>query len=182
MSVPDELVGAWRRTGLFLRGRRMVDYMDAMWLQTPNRFVDIRIRIDPQAAVPTRGVPDFFYSELAFAGTASWEAGRMTWTHLIDVRRLPVADVSPLSWEDGIVVERGETLVDGELMPFAEEWLCMTGPGTAWNESHGDRSARVEIGTFGVELSDGRPDGSFSAVRHRRGPQGWVVTGSLELA
>src|ERR1700737_130259 len=68
MAVPIELVGAWRRSGLLLDGGRKVDYDERVWLQTPECFVDIRLLIDPKADIPTEGVPDFFYSEFAFAG------------------------------------------------------------------------------------------------------------------
>src|ERR1700722_5083193 len=126
MSLPIELVGAWRRSGLILDGVRKVDYCDVIWLQTPTWFVDIRLLIDPTVTPPTEGLPGFFYKEFCFAGVTSWDPPQITWDHKIDSSLQPSVDSNPLIWEDGVVFECGTATVDGEPVPFIEEWLRMT--------------------------------------------------------
>ncbi|MDT5315369.1 MAG: hypothetical protein QOE74_4389, partial [Mycobacterium sp.] len=47
MTLPVELVGAWRRVGLLIDGVRRVDYCDVLWLQSADWFADIRTLIQP---------------------------------------------------------------------------------------------------------------------------------------
>ncbi|MHB8691229.1 MAG: hypothetical protein ACYDHH_08280 [Solirubrobacteraceae bacterium] len=179
MGVPSELVGAWRRSGLILDGVRQVDHCDVIWLQTPEWFADIRLRIDPTTEVPANGVPAWFHAEFAFAGVATFEPPVQTWTHLIDSNLEPSTDANPLSWEDGVVFETGKTELDGQEVQFIEEWLRMTGDDVAWSADTGDRHARIEVGRFAVELSDERPAGAFVATRYERGGTGWTEVGSV---
>ena len=174
MTLPKELVGAWRRSGLLLDGVRVVDYCDVIWLQTPEWFVDIRVLIDPEIIVPTKGVPDFFYREFAFAGTTTWDAPKITWLHLIDSNLEPATDSNPIVWADGVVLENGSAPVDDRMAPFTEEWLRMTGDDVACHAETADRRARIEVGRFAVEIEDNRPDGAFRAVRYTRDGGSWT--------
>jgi hypothetical protein len=162
-----------------LDGVRKVDYCDVIWLQTPEWFVDIRLRIDPHAVVPTSGVPSFFYAEFAFAGIGTWEAPRMTWDHLIDSSLNPSIDSNPLTWEDGVAVETGKATVGGTEVTFVEEWLRMTGDDVTWAADTTDHHARIEVGRFAVEISDARPAGGFTATRFELRSSGWVEVGSV---
>jgi hypothetical protein len=47
MSVPIQLVGAWRRNGILVGGRRVVDCSDLIWLQRPEWFAGIRLPVAP---------------------------------------------------------------------------------------------------------------------------------------
>lgn len=179
MAVPIELVGAWRRSGLLLDGVRKVDYADVVWLQTPEWFVDIRLLIDPKADIPTEGVPEFFYTEFAFAGVTKWDPPKITWEHLIDSSLEPAVDSNPVTWEDGVVCECGKASVDGREATFVEEWLRMTGDDVVWSASPGDKEARIEVGRFAVEIKDDRPSGGFVATRYHKQGDEWVKFGSV---
>jgi hypothetical protein len=179
MAVPQQIVGAWRRSGLILNGARKVDYCDVIWLQTPEWYVDIRLLIDPTAVLPTEGVPGFFYKEFAFAGISKFENSYMTWDHLIDSSLTPSVDSNPITWEDGVAFETGKVpMPDGEAT-FIEEWLRMTGDDVKWSAETSERSARIEVGRFAVEISDERPTGQFKASRFHLTESGWELFGSV---
>jgi hypothetical protein len=181
MTLPIELVGAWRRSGLMFDGARHVDYCDVIWLQTPDWFVDIRLLIDRSVTLPTGGIPGFFYKEFCFAGITGWDPPRITWDHRIDSNLNPSVDSNPLTFEDGVAFERGLVTVDGREAPFIEEWLRMTDDDVKYSVETGDREARIEVGRFAVEIKDERPSGKFLATRyHADESGGWQVFGSVE--
>jgi hypothetical protein len=179
VTLPIELVGAWRRSGLLLDGVRAVDYCDVIWLQTPEWYVDIRLRIDPNAAVPTEGVPQFFYNELAFAGVTTWTPPIITWDHRIDSSLEPSVDSNPVVWTNGVVRENGMAPVGERMTPFTEEWLRMTDDDVSWTAEAGEKRARIEVGDFAVEIEDRRPAGPFLAVRYHREDGKWVKFGQV---
>jgi hypothetical protein len=180
MAVPEHIVGAWRRSGLILDSVRQVDHADVIWLQTPEWFADIRLRINPDSVVPTAGVPEWFYEEFAFAGTSTWADPVITWDHVLDTRPDPAPDANPLTWEDGVAFERGTTEVDGVPTPFIEEWLRMTDDDVTWSVDKGEGSARIEVGRFAVEVKDLRPEGgSFTATRYHLEDGDWVKFGEV---
>jgi hypothetical protein len=180
MSVPPGLVGAWRRSGLLVDGVRQVDYCDVIWLQTPEWYADIRLRIDPAATPPTEGVAAMFAAEIAFAGTGNWSQPIMTWNHALDSSLEPAVDANPITWEDGVAVERGRVRFEGRDVPFVEEWLRTTGDDVTWSATHADRRVRVEVGRWAIEITDDRPGGRFVATRSERDGDGWIEHGSVE--
>jgi hypothetical protein len=182
VTIPPELIGAFRRSGLILNGRRMVDYADVIWLQTPEWFVDMRLLIPGLPAPAATDVPAWFYQEKAFAGIASWAPPTITWQHLIDSHLRTTPDSNPLSWEDGAVIERGITDLDGTPTPFAEEWLRMTGDDVEYSAEHDENRvrARIAVGRFAVEISDDRPTGgNFRATRLEKRDGEWIEYGSV---
>jgi hypothetical protein len=178
MAVPIQLVGAWRRSGLLLDGVRQIDYCDVIWLQTPDWFVDIRLRIDRTVSVPD-GIPEFFYREFAFAGVTTWAPPIITWDHLIDSSLEPDVDANPITWEDGVVIERGKVRLGGREIPYTEEWLRMTDDDVMWSAEAGDKQARIEVGRFAVAISDSRPDGGFVATRYEKQGSDWIKFGEV---
>jgi hypothetical protein len=180
MTVPVELQGAWRRSGLFLDGRRVVDYCDVLWLQTPEWFVDIRLLIDPNAIVASGGVPDFFYAPWAFAGVTSYDAPTVTWEHRFDSHPGSHLDSNPIRWQDGIALEEGHATIGDTPCTYAEEWLRMTGDDVTWRADVDGTRARIEVGRFAVDLSDDRPSGSFRAARCERAGDGWAEVGAVD--
>ncbi len=179
MSVPRELVGAWRRVGLTLDGARLVDYCDVLWLQTATSFADIRLRLVPDDAVPTDGIPDWFYARAAFAGISRWSPPRMTWEHELDFDGSVPPGSNVLRAGDGVLVEEGATTVAGREIPFSEEWLRLTDDDVICSVTGGDGHARVEIRRWAIELRDPRPDGPFAAIRYELMDRDWMATGQL---
>ena len=173
MTVPPELVGAWRRVGLTLDGRRLVDYCDVIWLQTPSWFADVRLRLAPDPAIPADGVAAWLYAAAAFAGLATWSAPMMTWRHELDLYGSVPPGTNRLRWDDGVLVEYGETEVDGRPVAFSEEWLRMTGENVACSVRRDGPGLRVEVGRWAIELAGG------SAARFEAHGGEWTQTGRL---
>lgn len=179
MTIPPEIVGAWRRSGLLLDGKRQVDHSDVLWLQTPGWYADIRLRIDPAAPPPTPG-PRWFHQEYSFAGPAAWNDPVFTWNHEIDMSTEPASDANTLTWTDGVVVETGKTEVDGVARVFSEEWLRLTSDDVRWSADVGENEARIEVGNYAVEIKDARRAGGiFSATRFNRVGSEWVKFGEV---
>jgi hypothetical protein len=181
MGVPIELVGAWRRSGLIWKGKRVIDYVDAIWLQTPEWFVDIRIIMDPDAVPEDADVPAFFYRNRCFAGHTTWEAPQITWNHEIDSNPAPRTrpDTNRLVWGDSVVLECGSSEVDGVTYPFIEEWLRTTDDDVTWSAEGDEKTARIEVGRWAVEVTDTRPEGRFTAIRYEKTNAGWTEYGSV---
>jgi hypothetical protein len=182
MSVPLELIGAWRRSGLLLDGVRQVDYCDVIWLQTPDWYADIRLRINSKGDVPTEGVPPWFSKEFSFAGIATWSDPVITWDHALDFYLEPAIDSNPLSWGDGVACENGKTMLNGVEVPFTEEWLRMTDDDVQYSAVIRDEQhVRIEVGRFAIEITDERPSGRFSATRYQRATPGgdWTEFGRV---
>jgi hypothetical protein len=183
MTVPQKLVGAWRRAGVLIGGTRIVEEFDRLWLQTPEWFADIRLRIDPSRGPCDEGLPVFLSQEGAAAGTTSWAEPIITWDKSIAVSARPPGsdDSRPLTWADGVVQESGMTLVHGQECHFIEEWLRMTDDDAAWSTDVGDRRVRVEVGRWAIEVSDDRPVGAFTATRFERTDGKWRPVGTYRV-
>lgn len=177
MTVPSSLVGAWRRVGLLVDGVRRVDWCDVLWLQTPDWFADIRLRIDPTLGQPAR--PAGFARETAFAGTTGWEAPRITWDHVFDANPKPGPDSSALTWGEGIVSEHLTVTAEDKKVSVVEEWLRMADDTTPSRVAVGDHDVRVELGRWAIQLRDERPGGPFVATRYHADTGRWQAVGSI---
>jgi hypothetical protein len=176
------LVGAWRRSGLWFDGARQVDHCDVMWLQTPEWFADIRLRLDPSSTPPPDGLGARFAKEVAFGGIGTWEEPLMTWAHHFDTRPSLPLDANPLHPEDGVMMERGTIADGGRDVPFAEEWLRLTGDDPKWAAVSGDGSLRVEVGRWAVEITELEPGGPSRATRYDLVDGDWIVAGAVPVA
>lgn len=179
MTVTPEIVGAYRRSGLLLDGKRYVDFSDVLWIQTPEWYVDIRYPISAELSPPVEGIPDWFYDTFSFGGTADWDGTNITWRHLIDTNPTGAVDCNPLVWADGVVLENGVTEVGEVSGPFTEEWLRITEDGAPWTAQHDEGFIRVEVGTHAIEIRDERPTGECVATRFLLQGQTWVSVGQV---
>jgi hypothetical protein len=179
MSVPPELVGAWRRVGLIVDGVRRADPCDVLWLQSPDWFADIRLPLAGGEGLGAGEPAGLFASAWAFAGIGTWSAPVMTWRHDFDLHVDSGLDSNPLSWEDGVVVERGTLDWPGRPVPFIEEWLRIAGDGVEPKVDVGPTAVRVEVGKWAIGVEDTRPGGTFAAVRYERTDGEWRAVGSV---
>jgi hypothetical protein len=184
VSVPAEFVGAWRRAGLTVDGRRDRDRCEVLWLQGPDFYADIRVPKAPEREGPPSGAAAVFDAAWAFAGIADWVPPVMTWHHYIDLRhtdlRIDAApDSNPLSTEDGIVVERGSIEWNGRAVSFAEEWLRMTGDTPSWSVEVGPNRIQVTVEQWRICVEDVRPGGPFVATRFDFDHAGWHPTATV---
>jgi hypothetical protein len=150
-------------------------------LQTPEWFADISLLI-PGVVDPERPeLPGFFTRSGSFAGRAKWDPPRITWDHEVAPRRSIGLDSNPLVWDNGVVLECGTRTVNGEEVPFVEEWLRMTDDDVAWSAEGSDSRVRVEVGKWAIEVRDERPTGQFESVRYDLTDDGWVPFGSFVM-
>lgn len=178
MTVGFGLTGAWRRDGLVLDGERVTDPCEALWLQSPEWYADIRLPASGVVAADN-GPSALFAEPWAFAGVASWDPPTMTWEHQFDSRPEPAVDANPLAKVGDLLVEGGWIEYDGRPIPYIEEWRKIS--------AHDDpvlaqvRSAGVQItvGRWRIAVRDLRPVAEFLAVREELGPSGWSEVGRL---
>lgn len=180
MPVPDELVGAWRRTGLFINGVRQVDHCDVLWLQSSTWFGDIRLRIDP-ATEPTHPAARRMARVVGSGGTADWSAPLMTWTSTLGPRVGSATDAYELSWEDGVVVERGTIEFEDDTFTFAEEWLRMSTPSDEPTVTRHEDNLQIAIDRWAIRI--GTLDGSddLFATRSELINHTWTEIGSAQV-
>jgi hypothetical protein len=180
VSVPDRIVGAWRRVGLVVGGTRRVDHCDVLWLQGREWYADIRLRIEPGSPAPTEGPAAVFAAERAFAGRAHWRDPEMTWEHSFDsAHGAGDPDVGRLSWAEGVMVEEGELGGGGSRIPYVEEWLRLSA--AAAEVAPVDGGVRVGVARWGIEVVDGGPDGDFTATRFTVDAGRWTPTGTIRV-
>lgn len=179
MAVPINLVGAWHRSGLIVDGARQVDHCEVLWLQSPTWFADIRLRRPSSKGVCVGGLAASFARERCFAGLGTWVTPRMTWIHLLDSEPSFTVDTSRLTWEAGVLLERGILSEGGATISFIEEWECLTEYAVALDVRPGHDCLWVSIDRWAVDVRDERPGGLFVAHRYERIGSTWDQTGAL---
>ncbi|GIU88670.1 MAG: hypothetical protein KatS3mg009_3185 [Acidimicrobiia bacterium] len=156
MSVPDELVGAWRRRSISLGGGAPRETRHVLWLQACDAYADVRIPLGDRDTGSWR----------AFAGPVTWHAPRLHWHHEIDSCVRPAPDHAVLSWDGAILVERGVAAVGGRRVPYEERWARVDrGHVTLVARSDDGRSWLVRVGRYALALTDGRAAGGAFCAR-----------------
>jgi hypothetical protein len=126
-TVPDQLVGLWRRLSIEENGQRDTT-TQVFWLQTTSGFGDIRIPAGRPAinTLAELTVPQAIAlaHQGGFAGITRLAGDRCEWHHAMDYQPFNgKADVGTLHWEGDILIEIGP---DGA---YREEWQRVaTGP------------------------------------------------------
>lgn len=92
-SVPEWLVGLWRRESITLDDGTVDDTTLVYWAQTSREFVDIRIPVDRPQIESTRTLEELTPDELlglsgqkGFAGNTELQGNRCIWNREIDFR------------------------------------------------------------------------------------------------
>lgn len=183
MSVPEQLVGAWRRTGLFIDGIRRVDFCDVLWLQTSTWFVDIRHRLGGDVLnLEPAGVPaKRMARRVAMAGVAEWAEPVMTWHATFGSRAEAASESYRLSWRDNVVVEEGSISHNNETFAFAEEWLRMSAASDEPAIRVREQYLFIAIGRWSIEVRVQPGGDRLVAVRRDRIGDRWVEIASVGL-
>ena len=180
MSVPPELIGAWRRTGLIIGGRRQIDFCDVLWIQGATWFADIRLPVSDLGPDTDDPIATHFGRLRAFAGRASWIDPILHWDHEIDIDLTEVVDANKISWERGGIVERGTRQRGGADVPWEEEWVRVSAPDAPVEaQSIGPKHLIVSVGPWQIEVTDERPGRPFKAVRRDLIDSVWQVVGEV---
>ena len=181
MTVPSELVGAWRRSGLLINGVRQLDFCDVLWLQTPTWFADIRLRLTSDLE-PTSAALRRMSRVTATAGTADWADPFMTWNGSFGPRRETSPDTYRLRWRDNVVIESGSIRAGGETFTFAEEWLRMSTGSDETALIVRDRYLYIAIGRWAIEVSSPAGDDRLIAIRSDLSGDHRAEVGSVQLS
>jgi hypothetical protein len=176
MTLPVELVGAWRRVGLVIDGVRRVDYCDVLWLQSADWFADIRTLIQPGVGPSADDPHAPFATEFSFAGTTKFTDPMLHWIHTLDSRGEAPPDENPVAWQDELLVESGSFEWQGRLVPFVEEWGHLGSAGVFGVGRDG--YVRVEAAGFAIEVSAAA--GGFHAVKYRQQAGSWIEAGRVD--
>ena len=156
--------GGWIRAGIGFGGAAPTEPAVVWWLQAPSKHCDLR--------VPHRGSDGL----MAFAGTTSWLAPRLTWTPELELDPSVFADIGVISWDGADMIEEGAAIDGDREISYVERWQRIpdsTGPLLALSREGG---RIVRAGSVALTIVDERPlGGLFVAVAWRLSEAGWVV-------
>ncbi|MEA2825941.1 MAG: hypothetical protein QOG43_380 [Actinomycetota bacterium] len=157
---------------LALDGGEAHEPADALWLQAPLHFADLRTDLTTGAV------------HSCFAGTTAWFAPVLRWTHEIDLDPRPrgvADDVGQVSWDGDDLLERGVFAFPGTdgPVPYVERWRRLAGdrPVVA---TVGAGRIRVVAGAHALEVA--RTATGVAATSSRLTPAGWQAVRTVAAA
>lgn len=105
----------------------------------------------------------------------------MTWTSTLGPRVGSATDAYELSWEDGVVVERGTIEFEDDTFTFAEEWLRMSTPSDEPTVTRHEDNLQIAIDRWAIRI--GTLDGSddLFATRSELINHTWTEIGSAQV-
>ena len=109
--VAPELIGVWQRESLAINSREPFEDSRVVWLQTPSRYADLRVSIDPGKA-----------TSQACAGTQKWQNSVLTFHHDLDLSGSYPEDIGHISWQGETMIEQGNVKINNENIHFRERW------------------------------------------------------------
>jgi hypothetical protein len=129
--LPPGFVRPWARTGIWLDGKPVEGAGATYWIQTPLLFVDVRAPGGPG-------------DDTAFGGSTSFDAGRLTWQHVVQRDQELNTDTATVDVVGDTLVEEGQGLFGA--VSYRESWLPLDGGGSC--------EQRVEPGLVAVRNGD----------------------------
>lgn len=108
--TPDRFTGTWRRTSISIDGALPSEPAEVVWIQVGDVYADLRVPHHPGEPVGS------------FAGTTSWEAPSLRWSHELDLVTGGTDDVGAITGEGDDLVESGTFELDGRTVPYLERW------------------------------------------------------------
>jgi hypothetical protein len=156
------------------------DLCDVLWLQSTEIFADIRIPRSGVASRSVSGPAGLFYRPWAFAGVTRWNPPSVVWEHALDTDRDPVTDIGILDLSiPGWAFEDGTVVWEGRDVPFREEWKLVSAPGAPVHVLETPERICVTVGSWRIDVAEGRPGGVFRAERLEIRGGTWEVIGRV---
>jgi hypothetical protein len=152
---PDLVHGAWVRRAASVDDSPPFETQHVVWLQAGPSYADVRVPFHPAAA--TR----------CFTGRSGWVGDRYRWTHRLDLEGSdsPAADdVGELTWEDGLLVERGMFPTAKGAVTYVEHWERVPGGIGLWEVQEAPGACLVRVGDHSITALDG-PAGFAACYR-----------------
>ena len=168
MTVPNNIIGVWKRQGISINGAPAKEDADVFWLQTPFRYADVRTAWDGSAAQ-------------AFAGRQSWQSPRLVFHHDLDFVQPAQSDEGDISFDGDDLIEKGSVKIDGKEIFYEERWVRQTSlqPDHEVLEQQPDRA----ITSLSVKVADHwivmRQDRLFGASRYQRHHGDWELVAKV---
>jgi hypothetical protein len=177
--IPPDFTGAWRRLSLTLGDGEPHEPQAVVWVQARRAFADLRLPVVDGAETN------------CFAGETTWAAPRLHWHHDVGFEPPGAADEGEVEWDGEDLVERGDFLIDGALVPYVEVWhrepasvgayLCLRAVEDQPGGGTRVVGRLVQAADHSVAVVDRRADGGgLSACYRRRGADGrWAAVAAL---
>lgn len=200
-TVPDELLGCWRRQWIEYADGARDDTSIVVWLQLPSLMADIRLSAEALSLAGRTGFADCTHAELAVLAANDSSAGttvcspfhrgddgvrRATaeWSSTVgfqEVSTFPEPGLLELNGDGNVMIERapsGAYVEEWRLLPDTREPLhCMLLPnGASWY-----RAGDVGVLVHDRRLAVAPLDCEFSFARRRAGSatdEEWVIDAS----
>lgn len=158
MTVPDELIGIWKRESIAVAGRQPYENSDVYWLQTPSRYADIR--------VPNHESGRFS----SFAGSQRWHAPRLRFHHELDLVGDFFDDEGTFHWDGETLIEDGTIVECGGEISFRERWVRQSVVGddySTWEKRKEDRLIAICISIGDLKLILDGSHGLFAQLQRQ---------------
>jgi hypothetical protein len=156
--------GGWVRNGITLDGGEEAEDSVVWWLQAPSKHCDLRL--------PFGGSDGL----MAFAGTTSWAAPRLTWNPELELNPSIFEDVGVISWDGPDLMEAGVFYEDGREITYVERWQRLPGSEQDLLALRNDTGRIVRAGSYALSIIDDRPDdGAFAAVAWTLSENEWSI-------
>jgi hypothetical protein len=170
VTVPECFRGAWARRSIALGDGPATEPASVIWVQGESAYADLRLPFDPTE--PTE----------CFAGHTTWTPPLLRWGHDIDLAGGPAAvtDVGRVEWSGRDLIERGDFVLDGEVVPYVEVWHRLPGSDGPIVEEVGDGLIHVVVGEHELLVVDRRHEGFGFAAEYRRKGLVELAHGDLE--
>lgn len=199
-TVPDELLGCWRRQWIQYADGSRDDTSVVVWLQLPSRMADVRLSAEALSLAGRTGFADCTTAELdvlaandSSAGTTACSAfeygddgvrtATAEWSSMIgfqEVSRFPEPGLLELSADGNLMIERapsGAYVEEWRLLPGTRGPLdCMLLPnGSSWY-----RAGEVGVLVHDRRRANGALECEFSFARRSGTSTGesWVIEAS----
>jgi hypothetical protein len=167
MTAPDLVHGVWLRRWVTVDGSERFETQHVVWLQAGPAYADVR--------VPFHGGAE----ERCFTGRSGWDGVAYRWTHRIDLEgpNSPAADdTGELTWEGGVLFERGVFPTGSGPVTYEEGWVRAPGADGPWQVFEAPGAGLVRVGDHAITVVDRRAfGGGFGACYRVRGEHRWEV-------
>jgi hypothetical protein len=154
MSLPEQFIGAWERTGAVVDGVPVPDAGRVVWVEAGVAYVDVR-------------GPGAFASDTTFAGITTWVEPHLTWAHTIDASLDAGVDTGVISYDGDDVIEDGEYEDEtGRVITYSERWSRLPGSSGPVLAARTDGGIAVRVGDHASVVVDRRSSGGGIAARY----------------
>lgn len=170
MAVPENLIGVWQRESIQIDDGEAYEDSRVLWLQTRSRYADMRVPFQTGKV-----------SQEAFAGDGFWSEPVLTFKHELDFTGTASEDAGTLSWDDETLVEAGSVELPAGVINYVERWRRCTPANVTcetWEVRNDDalQAIALRVGDYAILMSN---LSEFGARLFERDSSVWQQTTSI---